>query len=236
MLRVGRWEFPTKKAAERHISAILGRHAHHQRLTGDDDAFMRALIEIHPRRAVIVDCGLAYVFVQHLDEISWQRKRGTRRFCVKRTDSSIYDFSWRDALYPENKRRRVASVFRHIIHESKELVKSHLFHGVCEVCGRTIKLAECDLDHIPPQTFDRLMDGFLQSIGKTVEDLAIVVSRDYQTSSHLEDDLIADAWYEYHDENARLRPVCARCNLSAVKKQARAAAGTEGGSPDEPGP
>jgi len=227
VIRIGACSFPTKIAAEKYIQEILGRHDHGQPLAGADDEFIRALIEIHPYREAILDCGIQHVFVQHLDRISWQRHPGARRFCVRRTDTSIYDFSWRDALSPRPPFARLSAVLRHVIAEYKEAVKHARFEGACEHCGRAISWDECDLDHEQPQTFEKLIRDFLVSIGKSASDLAIVKSRKYQCSSYLEDNLIADAWYEYHHLHARLRCVCQRCNLSTLRKKPKARAAHE---------
>jgi len=227
VIRIGACNFSTKTAAEKYIREILGRYEHGERLRGADDEFIRALLDIHPYREAILDCGIQYVFVQHLDHISWQRVQGARRFCVRRTDSSIYDFAWRDAISPRNRFARLSAVLRHVIHEYKESVKHERFEGVCEHCGRAISWDECDLDHEAPQTFEKLVRDFLVSIGKPAGDIAIVKSREYQCSSYLEDNLIADAWYEYHHLHARLRCVCQRCNLSTLRHKPKTRAAHE---------
>jgi hypothetical protein len=202
-------KFPSKSAAEAHIRQILGRYANGEALRGEDDVFVRALVELHPRRAVIVDCGLAWIFVQHLDACQ-------RRFVVRRTDSSIRDFAWRAVLSPKDAKRRLASVLRWLIRSQLLEYRDRAFRHACEACAAAI--AACHVDHIAPATFEALMAGWLGSVRREAEDIGVIPSPAYQEPDRLEDESLAQSWMEYHEINARLRCVCQRCNLSTLRK------------------
>jgi hypothetical protein len=225
-LRIGRWTFPTKKAAEDHVREILRnaqfpdnaawRHDPISRpLTGEEDQFVRALLEIHPRRDSIVDCGVRRVCVQQIkDSIG----RPCRRLIVNRTDDSWRDFAWSYALSPRSAARKLKSILRFLTTPQLSDFKERNFRGVCDFCGRQLDLLHCHVDHIAPDTFDGLVEGWLHSVRLTALDVSTVDRSGYQQSTRIEDPLLEQAWIEYHQINARLRCVCSKCNLSTLRK------------------
>ena len=212
VIRIGAWIFSSKQAAEKHIRGILARHGDMQQLKDEDEEFVRAIIDLHPRRTVIVDCGIAWIFVQYLPG-------SARRFVVRRTDSSWRDFSWQHVLYPRDADRRLASVLRTLIRPVVEEFKERNFRGVCEneTCGIAIQIENCHVDHAYPATFEALQDGWLRSLRLTAADIAIQAFSEYEVPDTLEDILLREAWFEYHELHARLRCVCRRCNLSTLR-------------------
>jgi hypothetical protein len=205
-----RWRFRTKSAVQFHIRQMLDRYADNQRLGAEDEVFMRSLIEIHRNRISIEDAGIVYVFVQHLTT-------GYRRFCVFRRDQSKRDFSWRDAIYLDNKVSRISQICRHLIDLQIEAFREANFTGTCTLCGKPI--AKCHVDHIPPATFEVLIHGWLHTLRMDPSDVAIVTSPNYGQNSCFEDPVLEPTWVEYHSINARLRCLCQSCNLSVTRKR-----------------
>lgn len=219
MLQIGRWTFRTKQAAENHVRGILRRHSPMQRLMGEDDEFMRALLDVHPSRRIIVDCGIKYIYVENVPFARTPQKR----FALCRTDESRRDFSWRHGIYPRNAARKLAGVLRDLIAPQKFLFKERSFRGVCETCQAPLSAEDVHVDHIAPLTFEALMAGWLSSLHVAADDIAIVNFREYGRSSRLEDPVYKETWIEYHEINAQLRCVCARCNLSRLRVRTKAA-------------
>ena len=212
-LHIGRKIFATKAAAERHIREMFWRYPPMGELTGEDLEFTLALIEMHPSRAVIVDCGIRSIHIQPVPF----HEHDQRRFLVKRTDQSWHDFSWRNSLSPKSAARKVASILRHLIHAQVREFRERAFRGQCETCAIPLALGDCVVDHARPATFERLMEGWLQSERLTPDDIAIVQQKGYELRSYLEDPALTQSWIEYHEINARLRCVCRRCNLSTLR-------------------
>jgi len=212
-IRIGPRTFPTKAAAEKHIREMFWRYPAMGALAGEDLEFVLALIDIHPSRTHIIDCGIRTVHIQPVPF----HEHDQRRFLVRRTDSSIRDFSWRNALSPKSDERKLAGILRHLIADQKNAFRDAHFRGLCETCGKTIQRGNCHVDHAHPVTFERLMAGWLKSEYVTVADVAIVRRRGYEQHSYLEDSALARSWIEYHEINARLRCVCQKCNLSTLR-------------------
>ena len=148
---------------------------------------------------------------QHLDT-------GARRFVVRHRDSSWRDFTWRHAIYPRPMLRRLSGVLRWAVRDQTLEYRDRHFEGQCVLCLKPIQLNECHVDHIPPDTFQRLVANWLLTVRLTAEDIAIQASAKYETESRLEDQVLEQSWQEYHAINARLRCVCKRCNLSIIRK------------------
>jgi hypothetical protein len=213
-LHIGPKAFTTKAAAECHIREMFWRYPPMGALTGEDLEFALALIEMHPSRAVIVDCGIRSIHVQPVPF----HEADQRRFLVLRTDGSRRDFSWRNSLSPKSAARKLAGVLRHLIAEEKRRFKEEHYRGACETCGASLAAEHCHVDHAHPATFEQLIKGWLQSEHLTPDDIAIVRRKEYEQNSYLEDPALAQSWIEYHAIHARLRCVCRRCNLSTLRK------------------
>lgn len=210
---IGPKTFATKAAAERHIREMFWRYPPMGALAGEDLEFALALIEMHPSRAVIMDCGIRSIHVQPVPF----HEADQRRFLVRRKDESIRDFSWRNSLSPKSAARKLAGILRYLISDQKCDFKQARFRGVCETCGARIEESDCHVDHAHPATFERLMEGWLQSERLTADDIAIVTRKEYERHSCLEDPALPRSWIEYHKINAQLRCVCRRCNLSTLR-------------------
>jgi hypothetical protein len=214
--RIGSKAFKTKAAAERHIREMFWRYPPMGALAGEDLEFALALIEMHPSRAIIVGPGIRSIEVQ---PVPWHEDQ--RRFKVTRTDTSWFDFSWRNALSPKSAARKLAGVLRHLIAEDVCRFKEEHFRGICETCGAPIEPEDCHVDHAYPFTFNRLMRDWLQFERLTAHDVTIVAQTGYEQYSYLEDSALAQSWREYHEINAQLRCVCRRCNLSTLRTSPR---------------
>lgn len=219
MITIGRFEFKTKAACEAHIRDVLRRNdpmPHFDvspALAGEDLAFIQAVIEAHPRRRVVVECGISSIHVQELSP-------GVRRFLVRRTDGSVRDFSWRHSITPLSQAQRVAKVCRHYIEDQKEQFRrSHPVLVNCARCGRSLGRADAHVDHESPWTFERLVEDWARTVRVNLEDVELIDKTGYGQETEFADVFLAETWREYHEINARLRLLCRRCNLSATRKK-----------------
>jgi hypothetical protein len=212
-MEIGRWKFPTKRAAKDHIHEILSRYENGADLVNEDKEFVWAILRMLPHFRIIEDCGIASIFVQHIDTFSGP----ARRFCVYRRDGSKKDFSWRGIICPEKKHTKLAGVLRGLVVPYIRAFKDEHFRGICETCGARIR--KCVVDHAQPHTFERIMYGWLQSNLLEAEDIDIIKQPGYECSSELPELWMNDNWIEYHEIQSRghLRCVCRRCNSSTLR-------------------
>jgi len=179
-------------------------------LRGEDAAFVHALMERHPHWTFIEPCGVKYFFVQQVPTNPQQR-----RFVLVKKDDSWWDGGWRNALTPRSARQQVQHTLRHYIRPQILAFRDANFNGVCATCPALI--ADCEVDHTWPVTFEVLVDSWLHSVRLTPEEITIIPSTQYEVASVLEDDLLAESWLEYHEINARLRCLCKKCHQSTPR-------------------
>lgn len=208
--------FRTKAAAERHIRAILSRYDDMEPLAPKDRDFVMALLDLHPHKETIIDCGIRFVVVQYLDTHGVQR-----RFCVLRTDSSRGDFTWRHALYPRDARQTVMRVCRSAVRQQIEAFKHRFFNSTrspcCALSGRPLTYENSDVDHIEPDTFEQLVDRWCRSVRITWSDVGVVPSAEYETPSRFEDVFLAQSWAEFHIRHANMRVIHREAHQSLPK-------------------
>lgn len=211
--------FPNKVAAERYIRDLLLRYRPGQRITGEDAEFVMALVTLHRNRAAIEDCGIAYFTVQDIG-------KGWRRFLVHRKDSSIRDFSWRHAIYPENAKSRLMGVCRSAVQDQIKAFRNqyfvHMQIAYCPVTGAAITSITADVDHQEPDTFVALVTRWLQMVRLDPEDIELVASTDYQTETRMADEVLEMSWREFHKTHARLRVVHQYANRSILRRKTSA--------------
>ena len=209
--------FDTKIAVEKHVRWILSQYGRMQALRGPDVDFVMDLLTKHPNSSVITGCGIKRICVQWLDNAGEQR-----RFVVVRTDSSIRDFTWRHAIYPRSALDNVRRVCRSLVREQILAFRDKAFSSdivlTCPVSGSSIRRDSCDVEHVKPDTFVALVDGWLVSIGLAEDDIDIIPSPDYNTPDRFQDDALNENWREYHRLNARLRVVHPIANRSLLRR------------------
>jgi len=223
MLTIGGESFPCAAAAERRVRGILARYATAQameRITGEDRAFVEALIARHPRAALIVDCGIAHICVQR---VPFQEH--LRRFVVIRRDGSWRDFSWRKCLHPTDALDDVRRICRRLVADqvagfARAFWREHPRGARCPVLGAPMTPKDAHVDHAPP-VFAELVQAWLDQEHLEPEDIDIVYRADYGGRSEFADPLLGECWREFHRKHARLRVVSARANLSTLRRRAR---------------
>lgn len=165
-----------------------------------------ALLDLHPNKQTVIDCGVRCIKVQHLYD-----RYNSRRFILVRTDSSIRDFTWRHALYPRDARDYVMRVCRSTVRQQIEAFKHRFFNSTrspcCSLSGKPLTFDNSDVDHIEPNTFEYLVDRWCQTVNLTWADIAIVPSPHYQTPDRFEDIYLAQSWAEFHDRHANMRVI-----------------------------
>lgn len=90
-LRIGEMQFATKGDALLHIRETLRRYLPGERVSIEDEHFLRSLLERHPNAAEKMGVGVNHFMVRSADY-------GTQCFWVVRTDGSTQRFSYKECL------------------------------------------------------------------------------------------------------------------------------------------
>ena len=134
-------------------------------------------------------------------------------FNLVRNDGIIEDISYIECISPPNKNKNLNEALRYCVQPQIYFFRDNNIMR-CKFCNITSKTYEIHIDHII--MFKDLTKDFL----KNRIDIPTDFDNNYYNGSMFkdEDKEFANEWYEYHLDNAQLRPLCKTCNLTRSKK------------------
>lgn len=190
--------FYTKKALEEEIRRIRDSYADADPLEQEDFEFMKEVFDLQKDPA-LPDIVSIYV---------WQdRIYGTTRcFWVVYADGTVSDISYKKCLAPP--KSTVANEFKRAC---REVVRARLDQfmednltdeSVCPVLGLPLLRGIARVCHLPPNTFDVIVEGFIQEHGFGVNSLRQDM-KDFE---------------EYHAARADLRLVSVQASLLDIAR------------------
>lgn len=134
-------------------------------------------------------------------------------FNLVRNDGIIEDISYIECISKPNKNKNLNEALRYCVQPQIYSFRDNNIMK-CEFCSKTNKTDEIHIDHII--MFKNLTNDFL----KNRIDIPTDFDNNYYNGAmfKVKDNEFANEWYEYHLENAQLRPLCKSCNLKRSKK------------------
>jgi hypothetical protein len=194
--------FATKAAAEKRVRAVRDAYPDGVPLVGDDLALVFDLLLRHQNASQKIGVGVAAI------RVITDRVYKTRCFEVVRLDGSTTDFSFKHCLTPRTPLTDFRSACRNAISAQVIEFKARAFASgpvVCALSGAPLGFHECQVDHMPPLTFSRLLREWVEANG--VDPIAVQIGGygDGVTLRMIEDPALHESWVEYHRANATLR-------------------------------
>jgi hypothetical protein len=213
--------FKTKGELQERVKGILWTYLEGQSLPDNDFEFMLDLLSNHPRADIKIGCGVARIFTKKNPIYTH-----TRAFYLERTDGSQTDFSYIECITPASKRKKFFRACRALLEPSMMTFKQRFFDerggvATCEFTGQPIQFIGSHVDHVPPKTFDTLLNEFIELYQIDPETITLkdeLLDNKYQ--DELADEALAELWVNWHNERASLRVVSRLANLSHVKAEA----------------
>ena len=140
-----------------------------------------------------------------------RNKRNSKyyEFNLIRNDATTEDISYRSCINERNINKNLYDAMRDCIDpQIQSFRKNNIMK--CEFCNET---NDIHIDHII--LFKELTDNFLKNKNKIPTDFD---DNNYNGAMFKDKDTeFAEEWYNYHLENAQLRPLCKCCNLTRIK-------------------
>jgi len=155
----------------------------------------------------------------------------SRCFYLIRIDASEEDFSYTKCLYPPTSLAVFKSICRKLVGIRLFWLKSAYFRKnasedgriQCPITGEWVTEDQAHVDHIPPDTFEKLVTDFITQNNINVEEVEIREAEgETEVGKTFASTSLADEWVKYHNENAKLRVVSAYANLSIIGRQSSA--------------
>ena len=232
---IGSLSFRTQKSALDHYKALLHRYQDGDRISDPGDhADLVALIE---RYDPILDqvgepakgCGQIGHFERRLNTGTGWSNSGS---WVVRLDGSATDFSyiWAVKGLPGDRSKDFYGACREAVALDLVLAKKRAFaehgdaHGLvaCELTGVMVSIDDAHLDHAWPN-FSHIVSGFRAARGWSgdIPDGIVSAPGDGQTTPTFVDKTVADAFRDYHHNQAMLRILSKSANLQTASQARR---------------
>ena len=214
---VGHLHFASLIDATNYIREILWNHKPGDRVDEPQSIMdLTALINRHPEAGQKIGVGLRAFFVD-------KDESGSRCFWLERTDGSRTDFSFHACIkgQPRSVEKEFSKACRQAIRADLKKAKETHFeiHGnqlgqvSCELTGKMITIEEAHLDHMPPMTFQVIVESFLTANAIVPNQSMLTEMKDAQFSTIFTDKELERNFQIYHHKIARLRILAASENL-----------------------
>ena len=203
----------TKKQILDKCKEIMYSHPIGTKLSGEELDFVMAVLKQHYNYEDKMKYGCKGIVIRNNP---YNPKY--REFRIITDFGDEITFSPRKCLNKPKHSAQVKRAMRNIIHDQIIEFRNELFKsGVvkCEIPCEVLNQDNVHIDHIYP--FDALVKDFLELNNITFEDIKLVNEGNNQPQ--FVDTNLAQKWYDYHKQNAKLRPLSARENLKLSNKE-----------------
>jgi hypothetical protein len=208
--KLGRFDFPTKKAAFDEARRVLNTAPPNIPLVGYEGELLRALIPGHPDAAdKLGGFGLDQVTIE-VRSFDWLPGMPQRGMFIIRPDGSEIDFSYLVALgrKPRDRRTWFYEACRNAVAQRMHEHKTRYFAGrdvvQCEATGEWLCFADAEVDHAEPWPFVRIVQVFLTDAPMLAEPDVSDPDGLRRVFTNPRD---AEAFIRFHDQRAVLRVV-----------------------------
>lgn len=222
MIEIGDKIFKTKKDATEFIQSILYKYPLNGSLIGDDLIFICELLSLHPNKNKKIGVGIESIIVEK--EKTFNK---TVHFSIVRIDGSKEDFSFGKCLTPSlnNPEKLFKSSARRAIadqiisfRDNYYLINQDSNKNVkCELTGLSIGKNSSHVDHVPPDTFYKIVSDFISKSNIDVNKTEFLETAD-GIGREFGDIILKREFFDYHGKMAKLRIVSPFANLSQKKK------------------
>lgn len=212
----------TKRAVKTKCREIMSRYDDDQPIIGADAEFLEELLSSHPRAEEKIGCGIhAFIVVREKD--IW---RNSRHFAVIRKDGSRAGFSFTVCVHGRTHKQMVIRALRMAvlpqILKAKDLVFECDPEPVCIFTNQVLTRDNCNVDHIPPDTFASLVERWMAQEQLDFDRIPLRPSTSNEYLNYLTQKDQLESWMRFHLTNARLRVISAKANQGIVRKEAEA--------------
>jgi hypothetical protein len=193
--------FPSAAALERRIRNILNRRT--GPLTSGDEAFVRALLSLHP------DAGLILADVTRIEV---EIRDGGRGFAVVQPSARLA-VGWRPCLTPPTRTSWAKDAFRYAIQGQIDAYRDRAeqcdglrcFHCGCKLLGGF------HVDH-HPMPFSTILAKFIQVHGLDLDKVETAQGFNREPTVLVDEDHTR-SWQAFHKLQARYVVSCPACNM-----------------------
>lgn len=202
--------FPTKKALEEVIRAIVAHYPDNVPVDPDVAEFLLALFAYHREAPQKFGPGIAEIYVR--SNLPYYNTRG---FWVRRVDGTETDISWTKCLTPSDPRKDAKKAARAAVQDQIDAFRSEALRTrpICALTGVPVAPGNAHVDHAEP-TFDEIFQAFFGALIPEVNPTS-----DGGVVTEFADPAVAREFAAYHRRVARLRLTSQHANLSRPRRR-----------------
>ncbi len=150
--------------------------------------------------------------------------KGARCFEFTTSDGRVERLSLRSCFSKAKGSSEVRKAFRFEVFSDCVGYREWYFGGrdmaPCELTGELVAVGECEVDHIPPDTFQKILERYIRDKGLELRKVGLRDASD-GLGKLLSDRALARDWRAYHLSRARLRVVGRQAHVQETRKQQR---------------
>lgn len=212
---LGELQFSSKGEAKTYFSEILNNHPVGTALSDDDFDDVMSLLLCHPKADDKIGSGVKSI------KIDQGFYSSNRCFYVVRTDGSVEDFSISKCIDGDHSPfHKFCVACRRAVETDLRSMKGKYFEEngdskgrvVCPVTKEKIKFEEAHVDHREPLTFSSIVHFFIKASKTNLDKVEYLTEGKY--GNEFKDNVLAEKFRTWHCENAKLRVVKGKTNLS----------------------
>jgi len=200
-IKIGERIFNSKKQAISFFSEMLKKYNISEKVDSQDEVFLLSLLRNHPNFLLKKGNGINYIYVA-------PDGYGKKCFFIMRIDGTYIDFSFYACI---NGGKSAQNKFDIACRDS---VKDYII----DFAEKNNKKDNEHVDHIPPLTFSKIVDDFIE---KEDIDLYSIVFDESETGVRFFDNELKQSFFEYHKSVCQLRIILAKDNLKTSYKGRR---------------
>lgn len=215
--------FNTQSSLKMFIQSILHGSGIELPVSNYNFEFLSKLLDRHPRRDEKVGVGIKSFIVRK--DIYGR----TKCFWIVRLDGTETEFSY-DKCIKGNKVTNPLKLFyeaaRVTIDPQIEAYRESYIKAYkdsngkfpCEKTGKMLSRKEENVDHIPPLTFKKIVENFLEKTNHDLSSIGYSGFGDGEVHKKFMDESLKSEFATYHMQVARLRVISRKENLTQPKK------------------
>jgi hypothetical protein len=209
--------FKTKDELRKYIHNIRDSYLDGQELNDEHFEFMLDLLQRHEEPHIKIGCGVSCMCIK-TNEVF----KRNREFWLVRLDGTETDFSVEVCLRHRTKIQKFKSACRTAVAPFIRQFKLDFFadrsEEICPLTGEIMSLRHnSHVDHVFPNTFDRIFQEFIKRYQVDVADIELLTSEDGRVRNEIVDKELEQKFVDFHNELAKLRIVSKKGNLSVAK-------------------
>jgi hypothetical protein len=209
--------YRSKAEVSRKAKKILHSASVNEPLTGAENGFMRALVQLHHNYESKKGEGIGAIMVRpHATNFNqWE-------FCIVRVTGEHVDFSYHACIRTPPPLTKFMKACRTAIKDQIEAFRAAAFAQqdvlLCELTNEFIALGNCHVDHVNPQ-FQNIVAAFIEE--KQIDANSIELQSDEVCGRYIRfrDEAMATSFANFHKKVAKLRVVSSHGNSTRPKRK-----------------